>query len=78
MHKEKQKLNLIEHNSAEPTAKDVRASKMEDKLVRFPIVGVTTKVINTLRLGRKGDKPVGYTVDSKAFILQNCITGVDP
>lgn len=79
--KEKRKLNLIVHNTVEPTAEDGQARKKQDidniSRIFQKNLGVNVKVTNALRLGKKGDKPrlLKITMDSeqsKASVLRNC------
>ena len=79
--KDKRKLNVILHNVDEPTAEDGLARKKTDMDVAAKIfqknLGVSVKVTNAVRLGKKSNKPclLKISVDSqqsKAAVLQNC------
>jgi len=76
--KEKRKLNLIVHNTVEPTAEDGQARKKQDidniSRIFQKNLGVNVKVTNALRLGKKG-RLLKITMDSeqsKASVLRNC------
>ena len=79
--KDKRKLNVILHNVDEPKAEDGLARKKTDMDVAVKIfqknLGVSVKVTNAVRLGKKSNKPclLKISVDSeqsKAAVLQNC------